>query len=152
MKILLLEDDHFQAEQIRGALAEAFPDVIIDQVDSELGFYDCIKRIEDSHAETPDIIILDVMVRLTHPSVDMVAAPEEVIREKHYRAGLRCQRFLASRRATKRIKVILYTVLESDDIASEIKLLPPNVTYLRKEKNYEPFIRKVRRLISYHRN
>jgi CheY-like chemotaxis protein len=146
MKILVVEDDHFQAEQILDALGVAFPDAICKQLDSEHSFYRLVDTIED---DLPDIILMDVMLRWTHPDVEMPIAPDEVLRDKHYRAGFRCQRLLAEREATRKIKMILYTVLERSDIDKEVRALPPNVTYMRKEANYEPFVRMVRRLISY---
>ncbi len=145
MKVLLVEDDHFQAEQIRIALEDAFSNIEFEQVDSEYGFYCILDLIEKA---PPDVILMDVMMRWTHPSLDMVEPPAEVIEEKHYRAGFRCLKRLAERPQTKRINIILYTVLEPGDIENDLKALPPNVTYLRKEANYDPFIRKVRRFIS----
>jgi CheY-like chemotaxis protein len=146
MKILLVEDDHFQAEQIRSALEESFSKLSFEKVDSEHEFY---SKLGDIERNPPDVIIMDVMLRWTHPSRDMPDPPEEVLAEKHYRAGFRCLKRLAEREATKRIGVILYTVLESGDIDKDLKTLPSNVIYLRKEANYEPFIRGVRRFTSH---
>ncbi len=142
MKILLVEDDHLQAEEIRHALSEVIPDTTFERVDSEYGFR-CL--VDDINAPPPDVVIMDVMLRWTHPSAEMPEQPEDVAAEKHYRAGFRCLKYLGEKRPAWRINVILFTVLEHFDIQNDLETLPANVTYLRKEGNYDPFIRKVRR-------
>ncbi|MDQ3802387.1 MAG: hypothetical protein M3416_00805 [Acidobacteriota bacterium] len=146
LKILLVEDDHVQAEEIREDLEEALSNVEykIEMIDSEQGFYNRLDTIE---VDAPDLIIMDVMLRWAHPSPE-IAAPAEVIVGKHYRAGFRCLKRLAERQTARRINVILYTVLQKrDDIENEVRALPPNVVYLVKEPNHSPFIRTVRSLL-----
>ena len=144
MKILLVEDDHFQTEDICEALRDAFPEVKIETIDSEHDFYG---RLDVREEAAPDGIIMDGMLRWAHPSPEMPPAPEEVINEKHYRAGFRCLRRLAEHKEARKINVILYTVLQPVDIKSEIEALnalPMNGTYLVKESNYNAFIREIR--------
>lgn len=141
MKIILVEDDHFQAEEIAEALMETFPNVELETIDSEHGFYSKLDGLKEN---PPDVIIMDVMLRWAHPSGTMPQAPEEVLTEKHYRAGLRCLKLMAEQRVARGAKIILYTVLQPVDIESDIKALPLNVTYLVKESNFNQFIRTIR--------
>lgn len=144
MKILLVEDDHFQAEEISEALVEAFPNVELETIDTEHGFYSNLSKIEEA---PPDVIIMDVMLRWAHPSSEMPEAPDEVVAGKHYRAGLRCLKRLSERRAARRTRIILYTVLQPIDIKDDVEALPLDVTYIVKESNYNQFIRAIRSFI-----
>lgn len=141
MKIILVEDDHLQADEIQDALEEVFSDLEIKRVESEYDFYNLVDEFEET---PPDIIIMDVMVRWAYPSPAMPEAPEDVITGQHYRAGFRCLKRLAERKKARSINVILYTVLEPVDIENDVQALPPNVTYLVKESSYNSIIRKVR--------
>jgi DNA-binding NarL/FixJ family response regulator len=143
MKILLVEDDHVQAGEFGDALAEAFPNVQLQTIGSEHSFYSMLDELEK---KPPDIIVMDVMLRWARASSEMPEAPEEVINEKHYRAGFRCVKYLSERKMMRNVNIILYTVLQPTDIETDIKSLPSNVTYLVKDEDYNQFIRTIRRL------
>jgi CheY-like chemotaxis protein len=143
MKILLVEDDQMQAKEFRDALEGAFPNVEIKTIGSEYGFYSILGDLENN---PPDIILMDVMLRWAYPSLDIPEAPEEVINEKHYRAGFRCVKRLSEHKALRNLNVILYTVLRPLDIAKNLESLPPNIIHLVKDEDSDIFIRTVRRL------
>src|ERR1035441_4558333 len=76
LRILLLEDDHMQREDIRQALVkELGAQVEIKTTESEFR-----RNFEVIAANPPDVAVLDVMVRWATPSHDMPAAPDEVTR------------------------------------------------------------------------
>src|SRR5580700_8254064 len=119
MNLLLLEDDHFQAEQIESDLRAGLSHtpLTIELIKTE---YDFRERLKTIVQRRPDVIILDVMVRWHNPARSIPPRPEDVIREKHFRAGLRCLRLLAE--TAPAIPVVLYSVLDIDDLEQELQL------------------------------
>jgi DNA-binding NarL/FixJ family response regulator len=147
MNILLLEDDHLQAEQVESDLRGEFPrsQLTIELIKTEYEFRNRLKTIL---LRQPDVIILDIMVRWHNPVRNIPNPPEEVIREKHFRAGLRCLRLLAE--IAPAIPVILYSVLDIDDLEPELQLVnmltPPIV--LTKEPDSDQLIHEIRKIIA----
>jgi predicted nucleotide-binding protein len=144
MKILLIDDDALETEAVRDALVHYFPEISVDIVNTERGFRDRLKAILDS---PPDLVILDVMLRWSDASSEPSAPPNELGDFASYRSGLRCHRLLAQNDETKNIPTILYTVLERGDIAEELRNMPQNVVYLKKESDSSPLIRLTRSLL-----
>ena len=139
MKVLLVEDDPLQAEAILEQLEESFPESRVLHISTECEFRERIDEITDF---APEAAIVDMMLRWADPRPDVnQAVPEEVRREKHYRAGLRCQRLLSEKLGPKSPRVIIYTVLEKTDIYE----LPENVEYLAKEGDLAPLLAKLHR-------
>jgi DNA-binding NarL/FixJ family response regulator len=143
MRIVILEDDHLQAETITQQLQKAFPDSTIDLISTEAEFHSSVDRIVK---ERPDVVILDVMVRWTDPSPDRPVMPKEVADNGHYRAGLRCQYLLAERDPT--IPVILYTILEEQDLEKELSHLKGKVLHLPKSPNLEELTSAVVKVVA----
>jgi len=141
MKILIVEDDHLQADWIKLSLGHALPGAEIQRISTELGFRSSLEGIAN---EPPDVIIMDIMLRWTDPSADTAEPPDEVRKEGFFAAGLRCERLLAANQRTSRIPVILYTVLEESDLRQKQRSLRENVRYLPKESDPEPLISLVR--------
>jgi CheY-like chemotaxis protein len=145
MKILIVEDDHLQADWIHQSLANKFPRAEIERISTELEFR---SRVDNGNlAENPpDVIIMDVMLRWTDPGPDLKPPPSDVREEGFFNAGLRCERLLAQEERTSHIPVILYTVLERTDLKQDPEKLRRNVHYLPKESNPEPLIQLIRDL------
>ena len=139
MRILVVEDDPLEAELIRDSLEHAFPNIVIEVVSTEYGFR---SRLDKITVKPPDIFIIDVMLRWADPSEQIPEPPKDVTEEGYYRAGLRCQRLLASREETKNKTVILYTVLERHDLNLEER--SRNVIHLRKDSDPSALIRLIR--------
>jgi CheY-like chemotaxis protein len=142
MNILLVEDNHFQADLITEKIRERFPMAEIERVRTESGFRSILDRLA---ARPPKIVIMDVMLRWADAGRDMPEAPADVEREGFYRAGLRCQKLLANQKQTAHLPVILYTVLESIDLKSELEEIPQehSVTYLRKQSDVVPLLDQI---------
>lgn len=143
MNIILVEDDHLQAEWARLSFERYFRSVTVRRISTESEFYENLEKFETS---PPDLFVIDVMLRWTDPSPTMQPPPEEVLKDGFYRAGLRCERKLAEQESTRSIPVILYTVLEDIDLHPELGNLPKHVTYLRKDSDPTPLINQIRRL------
>ena len=143
MKLLLVEDDHLQAEEFTETLLESFPGAVVNSIASEYEFYSLLDQIEE---DPYDVIIMDVMLRWASTRPEIPEPPPEVISEKHYRAGFRCVKRLAERKKLKNTKVILFTVLQPTDISKDLPSLPPNVIHLVKDDDLKPFISAIRRL------
>jgi CheY-like chemotaxis protein len=143
MKILLVEDDYLQEEAIVVAIRKEFPQIQVEILNTELEFRQALDRIA---AEPPDLIILDVMMRWTDPSPEMVPQPDEVKEGKYYRAGIRCEKLLRTRPETKRIPVIFYSILELKDLGIDLPLVDGLVFYLPKGSDPEPLFNTIRGL------
>src|SRR5687767_696280 len=128
MRILLLENDYLQAEQIEEDIKAHFGhDVTVERIATEYDFRQWLDAVDRSN---PDIAILDVMVPWADPAPKIPEPPQEVVEKGHYRAGLRCANLLAQK--APQIPSILYTVLEKTDLARELASLPPKVLFLSK--------------------
>ena len=144
MRILVVEDDHLQAEWLRTNLGEGFPELRespkIELMSTEFEFRQRFGEITDS---PPDVIVMDVMLRWADPSPDMEPPPPDVVKEGFYVAGLRCEQLLAADRRTRVVPVILYTVLDSSALNHELRKLRPNVRFLPKESDIKPLVRMI---------
>lgn len=139
MKILLLEDDHLQADWIVSQLKREFG-AAVRALRTELEFRDALTGLA---ANPPDVAVLDVIVRWTDPAPDMVEPVEEA-REGPKRAGVRCARLLLEH--CPKLPIILYTVLELTDLQEGDVLPGPDVTCLSKESSPKPLIDRIRTL------
>jgi CheY-like chemotaxis protein len=144
MNILVVEDDHLQAEWITSNLEKAFPGATINRIDTESEFH---RQLNYIARNPPDIIIIDVMLRWANPGPDIPPAPEEVRTHGFYRAGFRCKSLLAQNDLTKGIPLILYTVLEYLDLQSDLQDLPARVVYLAKDSDPTHLVQKIRETI-----
>lgn len=142
MRILLVEDDYLQADAIRAVLTRSLG-AEVDRVATEAGFYEQFDEIARAQ---PDVIILDLMLRWTDPSPEMKRAPRQVLEEGPWRAGLRCERFLAEREETREIPILLFTVLEREDLETDLESLRRGVFFLQKGSDLGPLVEAVRKL------
>ena len=116
--IVLVEDDHIQAESIVDALREKYRALVVDTIATEQEF---VSRLDDLVKRPPDLLIIDVMVRGTDPLPDGEYIPEEA-KGSFFRAGIRCENKLRKKKC--KTPVILYTVLERQDLAEDLPSNP----------------------------
>ncbi len=143
MRLLIVEDDYRQAEWMHQKLKEALPDANLDPVTTEFEFQSRFDEIANSE---PDVVVMDVMLRWTDPSPDLIPPPEEIEKEGFYRGGLRCEKMLAEDERTSGIPVVLYTVLERADLSKELPNLPQHVQYLSKQADLGPLVERIKEL------
>src|SRR5690349_1424924 len=108
MRIVIVEDDHLQAEWLLSALAGQIGDTPVERITSEYGFR-C--RFEAMAASCPEIIIMDIMLPWSDTDQSDVAQPPDVRRGGPYRAGLRCAGMLTQDSRTRGCYVVLHSVL-----------------------------------------
>lgn len=144
MKILVVEDDYLQSEWLVPTLRDTFPRVRIEAVSTEKEFR---TKLPEILTDPPTVVVMDVMLRWADPEPTMEPPPPEVEEGGFYRAGLRCQQLLAAQQRTSHVPVILYTVLDREDLNREFDKLPDNVHYLRKSDNARPLMNICRALM-----
>lgn len=89
------------------------------------------------------------MIRWTDPSPNMEKPPQEILDEGFYRAGIRCIKELNNKyEGTKNIPVIIYSVLDYDDLEKDIKNLP-QAKYLIKGFKAENLIEMIKSRLKY---
>ena len=141
MKILLVDDNYLQGEWLAEELKRAFwTKPLWLQTESEFR-----GRLGEIEAMSPDVAVIDVMLKWADPSPNAPLRPADAT-DKHS-AGLRCQALLGMREATKKIPVILYTVLSDADLRTKLPNLPPGVSYLGKDSDAEPLVRRIREVV-----
>lgn len=139
MYIIHVEDDPLQADWLHSNLTTVLPDARIEHIRTELDFYKWL----DSQEHLPDVFIIDVMLRWTDPGIDLQPPPDNVELGGFYRAGLRCERKIAEHETARHVPVILYSVLERNDLEQELKNVPANVIYLTKEPTLEKLFKEI---------
>ncbi len=149
MDIILVEDDHNQAEWMIQALKKRLPKANLRLIKTEHDFMDAIDEFE---REPPAVIVLDIMLRWADAAPLMPEPPEEVVRNKHYRAGIRCVRELQGRKAAKNIPIVLYTILDRRDIRWELDEFGDGpLFYIPKGADLTPFLDGVSHIIQQRR-
>jgi CheY-like chemotaxis protein len=137
MYIIIVDDDHNFVQLLNDRLKDKFKNVKIHRIKTEFEFRSEMNEIVK---KPPDLFLIDIMMRWADPSENMPEASPEVLEGGYPKAGLRCQRLLTADERTKNIPIILYTILERRDLASELQELPGNVQYLRKDSNLLPLL------------
>ncbi|MGB7207203.1 MAG: hypothetical protein WBD27_00950 [Pyrinomonadaceae bacterium] len=147
MYILIVEDDPDQFKFICDSLKDynAFPKARIKPIASELEFR---KRFEEIGKEKPDVIIMDIMLRWADlgrkEDSPIEFPPKEIKEEGFYRAGIRCVEMLAMGKNTKDIPIILYSILDIEDLESDLKKFPRDrVKYIIKDFDAEKIVRAI---------
>ncbi|MGB7923155.1 MAG: hypothetical protein WCF57_07915 [Pyrinomonadaceae bacterium] len=145
MYVLIVEDDKVQYQFLKKALEDsASINVDVERISTEKGFRD---KFPDIALNKPNVILMDIMLRWADPAPDLAPPPPEVKNDGFYRAGLRCERMLAGDERTNDIPVIIYSVLEYDDLGDE-RPQRPEVKYMDKDfdaKAIERMIREIAR-------
>jgi DNA-binding NarL/FixJ family response regulator len=125
MRIILVEDDWLFEQSIREAVQDAFPNASIESICTELEFHQSLGRLID---KSPDLIILDIMLRWTDPGPEMDISP---LVASFQLAGLRCRQLL--HRYCPHIPIILHSILTSEDIREQGLSLRSNERFIIKE-------------------
>jgi len=141
MKLLLIEDDPLQAEWVTSAFKRDFKHIEVWNIHTERGFLTQIDQIE---TWMPDLIILDVMIRWTDPAVEMSDVPEDIISEGFLNAGFRCMERISRSETLYAVPIIMYSVLATADIKSQLNKLSPHVFVVHKDNSPDELMRFAR--------
>lgn len=120
MYILIVEDDPVQSDFIEHAIKEEkeFFDLQIKRISRESEFRNNFGEIADYK---PEVIIMDIMMRWADPAPDMQTPPKEIRDQGFYRAGIRCIQMLSDDERTRDIPIIIYSILDKEDLEEEMK-------------------------------
>jgi CheY-like chemotaxis protein len=143
MRIVIAEDDKFQADQVVRDLSEVFPEAAVTLFQTEKEFRDGLESIA---MDPPDIFILDIMMKWTDQRLDRNPAPPDVKAGKFHRAGFRCLELLRRGDKTRDVPVILYSVVDSAEFKPEVSALPSNVKMLPKMETLYNLIAAIREM------
>jgi DNA-binding response OmpR family regulator len=147
MKILIVEDDHLQADWIGLNLRQEFAaNARIETISSESEFDQWLSSLT---TDPPDVVLMDVMVRMCDPTPELANSLGQPSSGEYdyFRAGLRCAAKLRKDQRTSQVPVILYTMLERHDLMEEIESASVKLLYMRKEADLRPLMERIRDLI-----
>ena len=143
MKIVLAEDEFLQEQLITETIKESFVTAEIITVQSERGFR---SRIPEFEREPPSVFLLDVMLTWDYAQSEIEVAPSDVL-GKAARAGIRCAELIRSNEKLRSVPVILFTVLDRQDIDADLRRLTPlKVMYVVKESGYQTLVEELRKI------
>ena len=142
--IVILEDDHLQEDLLKDRLQRAFPAARIKTLVTEQEFRQCLAGFR---TDRPAVIVMDVMLRWAFPDPAATAPPADVASGGYQRAGFRCAELLFQDAALCDIPVIYYTILEGGDLEPDTRRLSGSTAYVRKSKDHEYLVRKVRDIV-----
>ena len=136
MKVLVLEDDQFQAHDIKRYLSSTFNcDVIC--IATELSFK---RKLESGELDHCNVAVVDMMLRWTDPSPDMELPPGDVLKSGRYSAGVRCCAALK----LKNIPCVIYTALDVDTVSV---LAQQKYPIVNKSVGYDALTEEIRQLL-----
>ncbi len=144
MKILIVEDDHLQSEWLESEIKEEFNGVNVSIIETELEFKTKVAQIV---LERPNLILMDIMLRWTNPSVEMSRPPEEIELAGIYDAGFRCHELLSMHNLEKDIPVILYSVLDKEDLNSTLKVDQNSYIHCKKDSDTTILFNHIRTIL-----
>src|SRR5947208_2212242 len=82
---------------------------------------DFAAQIDEIAAFQPDVFVIDLLLRWANPSPQMPPVPDGYEDDSgFYRAGMRCLGKLADDERTATTPVIIYSVIERDDIKDNV--------------------------------
>jgi CheY-like chemotaxis protein len=144
IQILLVDDDHIHLEKIAQTLHSAFRggnvELSMSEIQTESHFR---ARLDSFRDQPPDVVVMDIMLRWADPAEEIPDPPEEVTRDGFYNAGVRCLRLLGEASQTRQVPVVLYTVLEENDV-----VIPPEVprgqaVFVKKQPDTADLVKKL---------
>lgn len=144
MRIVVLEDDEIWAGILQDALESEFSSVELRVVSSEQEFRD---QFNDLAEIPPDLVFVDVMLRWSPVGGPHGDVPEEVMKEGHYRGGIRCLRILRGDERTRAVPVIVHSVLTHRDVKELDEFASPSLLNLPKGEPIDDILRAVRSLV-----
>jgi CheY-like chemotaxis protein len=146
MHILIVEDDPSQSDFIQQSLRqEIVTPLQIDLVETESGF---LEWLEAGPTSIPDIIIMDIMLRWADPKPKgkRKQPPKEVLEGNFYRAGIRCGMKLGEKEQTRKIPLILYSVINKNHLRYDLKKFP-KARYLLKDFDAKKMVRAIHSML-----
>jgi CheY-like chemotaxis protein len=146
-RIISVEDDPLQAAWIKQTIEQKINGTLVIQIATESEF---VKKLPEILADPPSLILLDVMLRWADPSPDIPERPLEVKEGGMRRAGLRCRERLSGNPATKNVPVVLYTVLDNQELAElekELAGLLVRVEHVQKNSDPKELVETIQRQI-----
>jgi CheY-like chemotaxis protein len=144
MRLILVEDDYTQSQLLSSELVREFPGSAVEVIETEKSFR---TALEDIAKSPPDVFVIDIMLRWANVSRDHESAPPDVRAGKFHRAGFRCVKLLESGDRTKKVPVILYSMVELSEFATEAGDLPPHVHLLQKDSSIIPLCVLIRKIV-----
>lgn len=144
MRVVVVEDDSLQAESIAEALQRSFRDLRTELISTECEFR---ARVDALRSDPPDVFLMDVMLRWTDPTPDRLPPPTDVEQEGFFRGGLRCLQMILDAPEMNKIPVVVYSVLDREDVAREISAMPRHVLFLRKDSDERRLVMEIRSLL-----
>jgi CheY-like chemotaxis protein len=138
---IVVEDDHLQEGPLADHLAGMYPDAVVETLATEEHFRAHLPKMRQA---IPDLVLMDVMLRWASPRPGMPTPPDDVVAGGYYRAGLRCARLMLGDSRLRRVPVVLYTILERNDLERDGQTLPPNATYVGKNSELDVLSRHIR--------
>lgn len=145
VRVIIVEDDHLQAEAFASAVRRAFRLAEIITIHTESEFR---TRFESLRANPPSLFVLDVILRWSNPSEELGNPPEEATVDGIYRGGMRCLRMILATPEIQDVPVIVYSVVAHEAIEERRVVLPAHVVVLDKSSNDNLLVRAVRSLIT----
>jgi len=140
MKIILVEDNHFFVQRIREDLFKKIKNLNLVQIQTELEFR---KNIENIISPTPDLIIVDVMLRWTNPSPSMELPPNEILEEGLFSAGIRCKEILLQHKINEEVPILIISALDDVVLDQEKLTMEKNVFFHEKNLNSKSLINRI---------
>ena len=132
-KVLLIEDDSVQARNLDRLIRQAFPGVSVNIIGTELEFRDKLPEIVPGSYR---IALIDLMLRWTDPSPEMIAPPKEIYEQGFFLGGLRCRQALLE----KKIRSVIFTVHDRETFPQ----LKADIDYVQKGPSFDPILNKLR--------
>lgn len=136
MKILIVEDDNLQSPWLIRTLKEAFIGCEVALCETEFGFQ---SRFQAMVANPPDLVTMDIMLRWDDHGFDTPDGP--------YRAGFRCIEMMRREPKLREVPVVIYTILESSDIALDLNSMSERDRFVRKTADPTVLLNTVRELL-----
>lgn len=132
--IVLVEDDHGQVKDMKGHLSDHCKGFEVQVIKTESDFR---SRLSELASTPPTAFIIDVMLPWAEAAPDAPPPPDDVKEQRFYRAGFRCVDLLTQIPELRTTPILLYSELDADDLAEDLKNLPPTVIFRAKSEELD---------------
>ena len=134
LQILVVEDDHLQARDLRHELeTELAAEVRVISTEHEFR-----QALPGLAKEPPDVAIFDRMVRWANPARDMPSTPQAEWDPEQ--AGLRCAELIEANRNGRKIAILLFSVIGDDGDGGGFECIT-------KESDFDNLITRIREIL-----